>query len=75
MYIRVKRRKTTYFVQCNPWDDVRDIKVKLQALSDNPVHNQRLILLDSHHILDDYKTLSQQHVSRLFGWLMGLLVN
>ena len=63
MYIRVKRKKTTYFVQCNPWDDVKQIKVKLQTLTDNLVRNQRLILMDSHHVLDDHKTLSQQHVS------------
>ena len=62
MYIRVKRRKTTYFVQCNPSDTILQIKQNLQSLTDNHVRNQRLILLDTYHVLDDSKTLSQQQV-------------
>ena len=62
MYIRVKREKSTYFVQCDPWSTILQVKQYLQNITDYLVRNQRLILLDSHHILDDAKTLSQQEV-------------
>ena len=63
MYVRVKRKKITYFVNCNPMDTTLQLKATLQNLTNNPIKNQRLILLDSYHILDDAKTLLQQHVS------------
>ncbi|KAI5080630.1 hypothetical protein GOP47_0003813 [Adiantum capillus-veneris] len=62
MYVRVKRQKTTYFVECEPSDTVLQVKSKIHALTDTPTRNQRLILMDSHHVLDDDRTLSQQHV-------------
>ncbi|KAI5080622.1 hypothetical protein GOP47_0003805 [Adiantum capillus-veneris] len=62
MYVRVKRKKTTYFVHCEPSDTTLQVKNKLQALTDSPTKNQRLILMDSHHVLDDGRTLAQQHV-------------
>ncbi|KAI5080629.1 hypothetical protein GOP47_0003812 [Adiantum capillus-veneris] len=82
MHIRVKRKKTTYFVHCEPSDTVLQVKNKLEALTDSPASNQRLILMDSHHVLDDGQTLAQQQVennsiialtlkknrSRLFSW-------
>ncbi|KVI11738.1 Ubiquitin [Cynara cardunculus var. scolymus] len=44
MYIRVKRNKTTYFLQCDATEKVLDIKQKLHSLIDQPVNDQRLIL-------------------------------
>ncbi|CAM6103215.1 unnamed protein product [Calypogeia fissa] len=62
MFIRVKRKKTTYFLHCDPTETVLEIKQKIQALSDNPVDCQRLILLSSQLVLEDNKTLAEQKV-------------
>lgn len=63
MYIRVKRSKTTYFLQCDPTETILDIKQKLRSLIDQPVNDQRLILLASGEALDDSKTLADQKVT------------
>ncbi|KAJ0030558.1 hypothetical protein Pint_14336 [Pistacia integerrima] len=62
MYIRVKRSKTTYFIQCDPTETILDIKQKLHALIDQPVNDQRLILVGSGEVLEDSKTLADQKV-------------
>ncbi|KAL6221535.1 hypothetical protein ACLB2K_004931 [Fragaria x ananassa] len=62
MYIRVKRSKTTYFIQCEPTETILDIKQKLQNLVDQPVNDQRLILVSTGEVLDDSKTLADQKV-------------
>ncbi|XVE98614.1 hypothetical protein REPUB_Repub03eG0121500 [Reevesia pubescens] len=62
MYIRVKRSKTTYFLQCDPTETTLDIKQKLHTLIDQPVNDQRLILLNTGEILEDSKTLADQKV-------------
>lgn len=60
MYIRVKRNKTTYFIQCEPTETISDIKQKLHVLIDQPVNDQRLILFSSGQVLEDQKTLADQ---------------
>ncbi|CAA0812606.1 Ubiquitin-like superfamily protein [Striga hermonthica] len=62
MYIRVKRLKTTYFLQCVPSETILQIKEKLQELIDEPVNNQRLILMPDKETLDDSKSLADQKV-------------
>ncbi|CAK9168885.1 unnamed protein product [Ilex paraguariensis] len=62
MYIRVKHCKTTYFLQCDPTETILKIKEKLHALIDQPVDDQRLILMETGRILDDSKTLADQKV-------------
>ncbi|GAA0170800.1 hypothetical protein LIER_24984 [Lithospermum erythrorhizon] len=62
MYIRVKRNKTTYFLQCDPIDKVLQIKQKLHALIDQPLFDQRLFLMPSQLLLDDTRTLADQQV-------------
>ncbi|KAH7283817.1 hypothetical protein KP509_34G025100 [Ceratopteris richardii] len=62
IYIRVKRKKSTYFVHCDPDETILEVKAKLQTLSDSPIHTQRLILLSTHQVLDDARTLAQQKV-------------
>ncbi|GAB4828688.1 hypothetical protein Ancab_018353 [Ancistrocladus abbreviatus] len=62
MYIRVKRSKTTYFLQCDPTETILDIKQKLQALIEVPINDQQLILVDTGDVLDDSKTLADQKV-------------
>lgn len=71
MYIRVKRSKTTYFLQCDPTETILEIKQKLLALIDQPVSDQRLILVGTGEVLDDSKTLADQKVLIHFsvnGW-------
>ncbi|KAL2920449.1 Elongin-B [Bienertia sinuspersici] len=62
MYIRVKRSKTTYFIQCDPTEKTLEIKNKLHSLIDHPVHDQRLILVETGDVLEDSKTLADQKV-------------
>ncbi|CAM0873553.1 unnamed protein product [Alopecurus aequalis] len=62
MYIRVKRNKTTYFIQFDPTETTLNIKQKLHSLIDQPPSNQQLILLETHDVLDDSKTLANQKV-------------
>ncbi|XVE71671.1 hypothetical protein DITRI_Ditri10aG0170200 [Diplodiscus trichospermus] len=62
MYIRVKRSKTTYFIQCDPTETTLDIKQKLHNLIDQSVSDQRLILLNTGEMLEDSKTLADQKV-------------
>uniref|UniRef100_A0A0A9HDD2 Ubiquitin-like domain-containing protein n=1 Tax=Arundo donax TaxID=35708 RepID=A0A0A9HDD2_ARUDO len=62
MYIRVKRNKTTYFIQCDPTETTLNIKQKLHALIDQPPSNQQLVLLATNDVLDDSKTLANQKV-------------
>ncbi|KAM7508359.1 hypothetical protein LguiA_018812 [Lonicera macranthoides] len=62
MYIRVKRSKTTYFLQCDATEKILDIKQKLHVLIDQPVDDQRLILMATGEVLDDSKTLADQKV-------------
>ncbi|CAH8280044.1 unnamed protein product [Arabidopsis lyrata] len=62
MYIRVKRMKTTYFIQCDPTETVLDVKQKLFVLIEQPVTNQRLVLMSTEEVLEDSKTLADQKV-------------
>ncbi|XP_057843594.1 uncharacterized protein LOC131052990 isoform X2 [Cryptomeria japonica] len=62
MFIRVKRKKTTYFIHCDPSETILDIKQKLQSLTDQPTRDQCLILLPSEQVLEDAKTLAAQKV-------------
>lgn len=77
MYIRVKRSKTTYFIHCDPTETVLDIKQKLHALIDQPVNDQRLILVGTGDVLEDSKTLADQKVVAkftLFTFFLFLMV-
>ncbi|CAL1414983.1 unnamed protein product [Linum trigynum] len=62
MYIRVKRIKTTYFIQCDPTEKVLEIKQKLNVLTEQAVNDQRLILMPSGEVLEDSKSLADQKV-------------
>ena len=75
MFIRVKRKKSTYFVNCEPSETVVDIKQKLHALTDVAADQQRLILLSSRVVLDDHKSLANQKVSKLECHLLETTLN
>nr|XP_018629660.1 uncharacterized protein LOC104106138 isoform X2 [Nicotiana tomentosiformis] len=62
MYIRVKRNRTTYFIQCDPTETILQIKEKLYNLIDQPVNDQRLILMPAGDVLEDSKSLADQKV-------------
>lgn len=62
MYIRVKRSKTTYFIQCEPTETTLNVKEKLQNLIDQPANDQRLILVGTEEVLEDSKSLADQKV-------------
>lgn len=75
MYIRIKRHKTTYFIQCDPIETTLNIKQKLESLIDQPVVDQRLILVGSGEVLDDSKTLADQKVGLKYIYLLPLAIN
>ncbi|EEF29155.1 uncharacterized protein LOC8270717 [Ricinus communis] len=62
MYIRVKRNKTTYFIQCGPAEKILDVKQKLHVLIDKPVSDQRLTLMPNGEVLEDSKSLADHNV-------------
>ncbi|KAJ0266843.1 Ubiquitin-like superfamily protein [Hirschfeldia incana] len=62
MYIRVKRMKATYFIQCDPTETVLDVKQKLSTLIEQPVSNLRLVLMSTEEVLEDSKSLAEQMV-------------
>ena len=62
MFIRVKRKKTTFFLHCEPSETILEIKSKLQILTDHDVDIQRLILLSRLQPLEDAKTLADHQV-------------
>lgn len=66
MYIRVKRIKVTYFIQCDPTETILGIKQKLHAMIDEPPTNQKLVLRSTQVMLDDSNTLAEQGVSYPF---------
>lgn len=66
MYIRVKRMKVTYFVQCDPTETVLSIKQKLHAMIDELPTNQKLVVRSTQAVLDDSNTLAEQGVSYTF---------
>lgn len=75
MYIRIKRHKTTYFIQCDPIETTLDIKQKLATLIDQPLVDQRLILVGSGEVLEDTKTLADQKVGLNSYILLHLVIN
>lgn len=77
MYIRVKRLKTTYFIQCDPTETILEIKQKLHNLIDQPVNDQRLIVVETGEVLDDSKTLADQKVVKVatyYSLILSLLI-
>ncbi|XP_078171182.1 ubiquitin-like superfamily protein [Carex rostrata] len=62
MYIRVKRMKVTYFVQCDLTETVLSIKQKLHAMIDELPTNQKLVVRSTQAVLDDSNTLAEQGV-------------
>eukprot|EP00879_Flechtneria_rotunda_P005965 GHRR01006271.1.p1 GENE.GHRR01006271.1~~GHRR01006271.1.p1 ORF type:complete len:106 (+),score=13.95 GHRR01006271.1:293-610(+) len=64
MYIRVKRKKTTVFLQVEPTDTVLEVKQKLQALVEWPPHKLQLFK-EPHNqptVLEDAKKLADLRV-------------
>ncbi|XP_019241207.1 PREDICTED: uncharacterized protein LOC109221196 [Nicotiana attenuata] len=64
MYIRVKRNRITYFIQCDPTETILQIKEKLYNLTDQPVNDQQLILLPAGDVLEDSKSLADQKLKK-----------
>eukprot|EP00878_Enallax_costatus_P027251 GHUV01029316.1.p3 GENE.GHUV01029316.1~~GHUV01029316.1.p3 ORF type:complete len:108 (+),score=44.26 GHUV01029316.1:368-691(+) len=65
MYIRVKRQKTTVFLQVEPTDTVLEIKQKLQGLIEQPpdkVQLHKQLANGSYEQLEDSKKLADLKV-------------
>lgn len=60
MYVRVKRLKSTYFLQVESNETVLEVKQKVQALTDQPADEQRLHLDGVN--LEDAKSLAEVKV-------------
>ena len=44
MYVRVKRKKQTIFLHCDPGDTVLQVKEKIEVVTTIPPASQRLLL-------------------------------
>ncbi|CAI5991841.1 unnamed protein product [Closterium sp. NIES-65] len=62
MYVRAKRRATTYFLYCEPSQKVLQVKQNLEVLCGQAAGDIRLVLLHSNAVLDDNRTLAEQRV-------------
>jgi len=60
MYVRVKRKKTTYFLHVEPTDTILEVKQKLQELIDQAPESQQLF--KGGHLLEDAKKLAELKV-------------
>lgn len=60
MYVRVKREKTTYFIQAESSDTILELKEKLQELIDQMPEEQRLLKDDTP--LEDAKSLAEYRI-------------
>eukprot|EP00899_Mesostigma_viride_P006060 jgi/Mesvir1/15455/Mv11436-RA.1 len=56
MYIRVKRKRSTYFLHVEPSETILEVKEKIQGLTDKSVDCQRLFLDTTN--LDDARSLA-----------------
>jgi elongin-B len=74
MYIRVKRNKSTYFIQCEPTETALSVKQKLHSLIDQPPSNQQLVLLGTNDVLEDSKTLADQKVPKYLAVSVHILL-
>ncbi|CAI5517130.1 unnamed protein product [Closterium sp. Naga37s-1] len=62
MYVRAKRRATTYFLYCEPSQKVLQVKQNLEVLCGQAAGDIRLVLLHSNATLDDNRSLAEQRV-------------
>jgi len=60
MYIRVKRKKLTIFLQVEPTDTVLEVKQKLQSLTEQPP--EKVQLVKEEQALEDARKLSDLKV-------------
>mmetsp|Transcript_30945 Transcript_30945/g.63853 ORF Transcript_30945/g.63853 Transcript_30945/m.63853 type:complete len:95 (+) Transcript_30945:64-348(+) len=60
MYVRVKRRKQTFFLHVEPTDTILELKSKLQDLVEQPPEKQQL--LKDTTVLEDAKKLADLKV-------------
>mmetsp|Transcript_19766 Transcript_19766/g.58651 ORF Transcript_19766/g.58651 Transcript_19766/m.58651 type:complete len:95 (+) Transcript_19766:91-375(+) len=60
MYVRVKRRKQTFFLHVEPTDTILELKSKLQDLVQQPPERQQL--LKETTVLEDAKKLADLKV-------------
>ena len=61
MYVRVKRHRACMFLKCAPGDTVDSLKARVEALTQQPAADQRLLGADG-GILEDGTTLSDAGV-------------
>eukprot|EP00357_Protocruzia_adherens_P004895 CAMPEP_0115016324 /NCGR_PEP_ID=MMETSP0216-20121206/27359_1 /TAXON_ID=223996 /ORGANISM="Protocruzia adherens, Strain Boccale" /LENGTH=119 /DNA_ID=CAMNT_0002386739 /DNA_START=8 /DNA_END=367 /DNA_ORIENTATION=- len=60
-YVRIKRLNQTYFIRCEPTDDVASLKSKLAVLTNQEPANVRLYL--DIRLLEEHATLHDQQVT------------
>ncbi|CAG9464403.1 unnamed protein product [Pedinophyceae sp. YPF-701] len=67
MYIRIKRRKQTFFISCAPTDSILEVKNKLQPLIDLPPQNIQLkkndLLLEDAKFIGDLQVVNDDIIA------------
>ena len=60
MYIRVKHKNETMFVETEPTQTVADVKAQIEIITEQPAEDQRIIFNDEP--VEDAKTLSDANI-------------
>lgn len=64
MYTRIKRKKQTYFLHCEPTDSIKSLKEKITAINNVPSENINFFTsIDSDHPLSDESSLQQSNIT------------
>lgn len=63
MYVRVKREKTTLFVQVAPTELVLEVKEKVESVLGHRARDMQLLTPTSDSVLDESKSLEAQRVA------------
>lgn len=61
IYIRIKRKKQTYFLHCEPTDKISSLITELNTLNNVPINEMRLI--NDKEVLNEEKTLKESKIN------------
>ncbi|KAL0487667.1 UBX domain-containing protein [Acrasis kona] len=63
MYVRIKRKKQTYFLHCENTDTIKSLKEKITAINNTPYENiQFHNSMDHEQVFQDETTLQQGNI-------------
>ncbi|KAI7692476.1 hypothetical protein SSS_07307 [Sarcoptes scabiei] len=57
VFLKIRRKNTTIFLDCNEETPVRELKKMIEGITKVPVNDQRLF--KDEQLMDDYKTMAE----------------